>query len=166
MGKKALAIAVSALCLTAVACSGGDANEAAKTVTQTVTSAQSSATQQATSSSQSPQSAQSTKASASHQAVDDDDILVYTVTVEGAPAEVIYADENGAEQHEQGVEGSWTKTVTFPDDHRIQAGYLGANIKGQGTVTCKIEHEGEVVAESSQTGNYAYANCPIERDLD
>ena len=57
-------------------------------------------------------------------------------------------------------------TVTFADDDRIQVGYLGANIKGEGTVTCKIGHEGQVVAESTQTGNYAYANCPIERDLD
>lgn len=34
------------------------------------------------------------------------------------------------------------KTVTFADDDCIQAGYLGANIKGEGTVTCKIEHGG------------------------
>lgn len=168
--KKALAIAASALCLTAAACSGGSSTEAAKTVTETVSSPAStsqSAAQQSQSSAPATEQSQGAQApSSSQQAMGDDNSLVYTVTVDGAPAEVIYADENGAEQHEQGVEGQWSKTVTFADDDRIQAGYLGANIKGEGTVTCKIEHEGQVVAESSQTGNYAYANCPIERDLD
>lgn len=161
MSKKALAIATSALCLLAAACSSDSSADATKTVTETVFSSASAAASDASTAASSAAPSSESAAPAAEEST-----LLYTVTVDGGPAEVICNDGNNVEQHEQDVTGTWTKSVTYADDDVMQGGYLGANIKGEGTVTCKIEHRGQVVAESSQTGNYAYANCPIEQDLD
>ena len=165
MSKKVLAIATAALCLAAAACSKEEATDATASATEKASSAVSSMSSSAKPSSSESKPAESSESEAPAPEAAGSNDLVYTVKVEGSPAQVTYFDENAAEQNEEGVTGDWSKTVTFADVAGAQGGYLGVEAQGNSTVSCKIEFRGQVLIEDTQSGDYAFANCPIVKDL-
>lgn len=90
-------------------------------------------------------------------------ITTYEVDGEGdGGATVSYtADENLSVGQESGVALPWTKTVDLGEQGTV---FGGASLTAQGdasltSITCRIMRDGEVVAENTNTGQYAVVSC-------
>lgn len=94
-------------------------------------------------------------------AIPDRGMHLVAETSGGTGMDVTYLGRNLEMGQELGAASPWSATV--PADDRLDL--LGANMNaqnlGDGTVTCRIYWDGEVVEENSAQGKYAMASCTL-----
>ncbi|WP_066584078.1 MmpS family transport accessory protein [Corynebacterium provencense] len=93
----------------------------------------------------------------------DGNVMQLVLESDGAPINASWL-QNGNTAQEQGVASGWTKDI--PADTKWDA--LMNNVTGQldgaGTLTCRILWNGEVITESTSTGDYAVVTCTPDMD--
>lgn len=97
--------------------------------------------------------------------------VIYTLESDARTVGATYAtaDSNGiSQQQELGVTPPWTKTLEYEDSWVSGQGFvltgsmepvLDGSAPDGTTITCRIEVDGEVVAEQTSTGQYAIVTC-------
>lgn len=90
--------------------------------------------------------------------------LTYQVETDGSTSNVTYVQQGSNISQEQGVQSGWSKDVQFDSKFDAIGANMTAQLDGSGTVTCRILWNGEVVSETTSTGDYVVASCSPDQE--
>lgn len=88
--------------------------------------------------------------------------VLYEVTGPESTNNITYSAGGTAQiAQENGAAAPWTKTVEFAEGS-FRVASLTAQNAGSGDITCRITVDGEVVSETTSSGEYAVVTCNSE----
>lgn len=77
---------------------------------------------------------------------------------DGALINASFLDRGNVAQ-EQGVSSGWTKHISADNKWDAMMSNVTGQLDGSGNVTCRILWNGEIITESTSTGDYAVVTC-------
>lgn len=93
----------------------------------------------------------------------DGDTMQLVLESDGAPINATWL-QGGNTAQEQGVASGWTKDIPVDGKWDAIMNNVTGQLDGSGSLTCKILWNGEVITESTSTGDYAVVTCTPDMD--
>lgn len=145
-----LAIIVLIIVIAGIATGGDDKKDTASSTTPTAPAAQ-----------------PDTNSDDQAEAQDDSDSASNTMQLvlesDGAPINATWL-QGGNTAQEQGVASGWTKDIPVDNKWDAIMNNVTGQLDGAGSLTCKILWNGEVITESTSSGDYAVVTCTPDMD--